>query len=336
MQILTSKRLLGMIALFVSSSIWGDTTLKFATVSPANSLWMREFSQGAEKVKEATEGRVRFKFYPSGVMGDDTSVMRKMRARQLHGAVVLTGVFNRRGSNVQVYNLPMQFRSLEEVDLVRAAMDPFLANELEKAGFISLGFAEVGFAYAMGTRPATSLAQARDLKIWVNKGDVAAAQLMDVFGIKPIPLTLVDVLSGLQTGLIDTVTSPPLGAVALQWHTRIRYILDIPFVYVYSLVILDNRALSNVNEADQRQVTEIMRSVITQAERLNRSDHNATFNVLLNQGVQLLRPSEKALAEWRNVAETTGTKWVETGVLSKEIYDRFRSELDAARSTLAQ
>ena len=59
-------------------------TLKIATLSPEGSAWMRLLREAGAQVTEETEDRVKFKFYPGGVMGNDKKVLRKMRIGQLH------------------------------------------------------------------------------------------------------------------------------------------------------------------------------------------------------------------------------------------------------------
>ncbi|MBW2100225.1 MAG: TRAP transporter substrate-binding protein DctP, partial [Deltaproteobacteria bacterium] len=64
---------------------------KIATLSPDGSFWMQKMREGAEEVAQKTNNRVRFKFYPGGVMGDDKVVLRKIRIGQLHGGAVVSG-----------------------------------------------------------------------------------------------------------------------------------------------------------------------------------------------------------------------------------------------------
>ena len=98
-------------------------TFKIATVSPDGSMWMRMLRRGAEEVSSRTEGRVAFKFYPGGVMGDDKAVLRKIRSGQLHGAVLTAGGLNQVYPDIQLYTLPMVFNDYEEVDFVRSSME---------------------------------------------------------------------------------------------------------------------------------------------------------------------------------------------------------------------
>ena len=259
--------LFSLCAMFVTFLADGATNFKIATISPDGSSWMKLLREGGRSVERATEGRVKFKFYPGGVKGDDQTVLKLMRVGQLHGGIVTTGVFNRIYPDVQVYNLPMHFRTPQEIDRVRTMLDPELMRGLENAGFVCFGIAEVGMAYAMGKKRATSIAGARRLKVWTPQGDEAAMRTLVAFGITPIPSSIVNVLPGLQTGLFDTITTPPVAAVALQWHTQIRYVLDLPLMYVYGLFVVSATQFERLSDADQTTLRSIMADVVRQADR---------------------------------------------------------------------
>ena len=298
-------------------------TLKIATVSPDGSVWMQLLRDAGRAVEAETEGRVTLKFYPGGVMGDERAMMRKMRIGQLQGAVVTTGVFGRIFSDVQIYNLPMQFRSLAEVDYLRERLDPELMAGLEANGFVSLGFAEVGMAYALSTEKVSAVGAARRLKVWTPAGNDGAVKAMEDFGITPIPLTITDVLAGLQTGLIDTVAAPVVGVLALQWHGQLKYILDLPFMYVYAPMVLAQRPFERLSAADQATVRRLLSEAVRAADVGNRADHDEVWEVLQQQGLSLIRPSASEVAEWQRLADVASRDWVAEGVVSQALYDRF-------------
>ena len=308
------------------------TTLKIATVSPDGSSWMKILRAAVQEVDAATEGRVRFKVYPGGVMGDDASVLRRMRVRQLHGGLVTAAVFNRIYHDVQIYNLPMAFRSLDEVDAVREVLDPLLVAGLAKAGFQVFGIAEVGMAYAMSTRPARTAADGRRLKVWTPQGDAAAARTLEAFGITPVPLTIADVLGGLQTGLIDTVAVPPVAAVPLLWHTRLKYVIDLPLMYIYGLFVVSERALRGLDPADRAVVRRIMGEAVAQADRNNRADHAAAWEALRSQGLERIRLTPAEVEDWRALAAAASDRWVQEGVVGREIYAALQERLAAVRA----
>ena len=284
---------------------------------------MQLLRDAGRAVEAETEGRVTLKLYPGGVMGDERAMMRKMRIGQLQGAVVTTGVFGRIFSDVQIYNLPMQFRSLAEVDYLRERLDAELMAGLEANGFVSLGFAEVGMAYALSTEKVSAVGAARRLKVWTPAGNDGAVKAMEDFGITPIPLTITDVLAGLQTGLIDTVAAPVVGVLALQWHGQLKYILDLPFMYVYAPMVLAQRPFERLSAADQATVRRLLSEAVRAADVGNRADHDEVWEVLQQQGLSLIRPSASEVAEWQRLADVASRDWVAEGVVSQALYDRF-------------
>ena len=307
-------------------------TFKIATVSPDGSVWMKLLRDASKEIEAKTDGRVRLKLYPGGVMGDDRAMMRKMRVGQLQGAVITTGVFNRIFPDLHLYNLPMQFRSLAEVDHVRPRFDAELMQGLEEAGFICVGFAEVGMAYAMATREVRSLVDARRLKVWTPHGDELAAKALADFGITPVPLTIADVLAGLQTGLIDTVAAPLVGAVALQWHGQLKHVLDLPFMYIYAPMVLVRRPFERLEPEDQAVVRKVLGAAVVDADARNRRDHDAVRKALQGQGLKFLRPSPAEVREWQAKADEVTRQWVAGGVVTPARYERFAALLGEFRA----
>jgi len=201
--------------------------------------------------------------------------------------------------------------------------------------FVAFGIAEVGMAYAMSQRPAATLQAMRRAKVWSPEGDISVARALDTFGIAPIPLTVVDVLPGLQTGLIDTVASPPVAAVALQWHTQLDYVLDIPLMYVYGLLAVSDRRFRGLSDADAAAVRRILADAVAEADRRNRGDHDATMQVLISQGLKLETPAPDELANWRRLGKQAEVRWVREGIISDGLYRQLVAALAAARGTAA-
>ena len=320
------------LALFLGSTAASAVTLKIATVSPEGSGWMNVLRASGKKIAERTDGRVKLKFYPGGVMGDDKAVMRKIRIGQLHGAVLTTGPLIPLYRDIQLFNLTMTFRSLEEVDYVRERLDQTLLDGLEANGFTAFGFAEVGFAYAMGMEKGTSVEYARTQKVWIPDGDVAAAQAIGSFGITPVPLSITDVLAGLQTGLINGVAAPPIGALALQWHTQLKTAVDLPLLYIYGMLAISNKHFKKVPEGDKAIVREILSAAVNEVNSTSRKDHQAALAVLRKQGIEFTAPTPEETAEWRMYGERANEEMVREGLLGAELYGKVKELLAEYRA----
>ncbi len=293
-------------------------TLKIATISPDGLSWMKKFRASTRQIEELTEGRVKFTIYPGGVQGDDAPVLRKMRIGQLHGGVLAAGSLTHFYPDLQIYNLPLQFRSNAEVDYIRQEMDQMIADGLEASSVLTFAFIETGFAYLMSKDPVTSVADLKDLKAWIPDGDPIAAELVKSFGVSPIPLNITDVLAGLQTGLINAVMAPPAVALALQWHNHVSYMTDLPLVYIYSTMVMQEKAFGRVSEGDQAIIRSVLSQVFAEIERDTRVDNERALQAISTVGVQSLPVSDDELAEWQSMADLSVENLIKSGEISEE------------------
>jgi TRAP-type C4-dicarboxylate transport system substrate-binding protein len=308
------------------------TTFKIATLSPEGSTWMDIMRSGADEVAEKTNKRVQIKFYPGGVMGDDMAVMRKIRIRQLQGGAVTIGAVSSYYSDSQVYSLPMLFRNLDEVSYVRSKLDSHILQGLEQNGFVSFGIAEGGFAYIMSLNPIKSVADIRLSKAWVPSSDELVLEGIKAYDVQPIPLPLGDVLTGLQTGLIDTVAAPPIATLALHWHTQVRYLTDMPLLYSSALLIIDKKAFDKLSKQDQKITRDVMGRVFNKLDKQNRIDNKSAFGAIKSQGIEMVKPDPEQLKEWRGNAYEARLQLVKSGKISNELMREVDQHLNDFRN----
>ncbi len=279
--------------------------LKIATVAPDGSHWMEQMRAGAEQIRQRTAGRVTVKFYPGGVMGNDAQILRKIRVGQLQGGAFTAGGLGERYSSLNLYGIPLLFRSLDEVDHVRSHLDPKLLAGLEQAGFVSFGFIEGGFANLLSNEPVSSVDDIRRKKVWVPEGDQISFLAMQALGLSPVVLPITDVLTGLQTGLIEITFASPVAALVLQWHTKVTYITELPISYSMGIFALDREAFRGLDAADQQVLREVMTEVANRLDRAAREDNEGAREVLLKSGLQTVDVNAADVAEWRRTIEGT-------------------------------
>lgn len=305
--------------------------LKIATLPPDGTLWMKETRRNAAIIEKRTDGRVRFRFYPGGVMGNDTSVLRKIRVGQLQGGGVASGALAELYPDSQTYGLPMLFRSYEEVDYVRSRVDALILKGLEQHGLVAFGIAESGFAYLMSSRPIRRIEDLEGLKVWVPEGDPISRTFFETAGRSPIPLALSDVLTGLQTGLIETVGTPPVGAIALQWHTAVKYLTEAPLLYTYGMLVFDPRAFNRLSRDDQTIVREVLGNGTAELNKRNRKDNESAKEALKNQGITFVRPSPESLEKLRFIAAEATARVAKKEAYNSTLIDTLQSHLNTYR-----
>jgi TRAP-type C4-dicarboxylate transport system substrate-binding protein len=289
-------------AFLVASAAGAQTRLKIASMVPDGSFWMNELQSAGEVIEQRTAGRVELRFYPGGTMGSDSAVLRKIRIGQLQGGVLLAGGLARINQNFDIYGLPLMFRSFEEVDYVRERMDQKLIGEMAEEGLVVFGITETGFTYLMSSKPTRTFADLRGRKAWAPQDDPISLAIVNAAGLAPVPLPISDVLTGLQTGLIDTVAAPPVGAIALQWFTKAPYITDLPITYVSGAIAISEKSFSKLSVGDQAIVSEVFGEASVNLDRKTRADDEEARAALVKQGVTFVDPTDETRAEWNEIA----------------------------------
>ena len=304
----TSILLLALIFLFSGSL--EAARLKIATLAPEGSAWMKTMRKGGKEIEKATSGRVKLKFYTGGVMGNDSAVLKKMKIGQLNGGAITTTALARIYPDINVYSLPFLFNNSDEAEHVRKTLDPYISKGLEKKGIILLGVADGGFAYLVSRKPIRKIKDLKGTKSWIPVGDEVSGSVFRSAGINPVPLPIADVYTGLQTGLIDTVTAPPMSTIALQWHSRMKHLLDIPLVYVVGTLSIDKKAFRKIGKDDQAIIKKVMAEKFKELGDINRNDNKKAMDALKNQGIKFTKLSKDEEAPWRDLGDKASEKTI--------------------------
>ncbi len=327
------RPLLAGIAILVLASAAPGRTLKIATIAPEGSEWMREMRQVAKVIEDETQGRVALKFYPSGIMGSDRTVLRKIRAGQLQGGAFTSGALTEIYPDLQLYGTPLLFRSYAEVDYVRARMDEAMIQGLLEGGLVALAITDGGFAYLMSQRPMRRVGDLAGAKVWIQEGDVMSQVAFETAGVSPVQLPLSDVYTALQTRLVDTVAGPPTGAIALQWHTKMRYLTDVPLTYLVGVFAIDRRAFDRLRPEDQQTVRRVVREAAERLDSSHRQGEENARDALREQGVDFVSPATPEEVErWHDLMDRALVVLDAKQIYSQRALEEIRGHLEVHRS----
>lgn len=325
-----SRTMLGLLlalALAAASTPASAVDIKIATVAPDGSRWMQQMRAGAEEVARRTEGRVALKFYPGGVMGNDAQVLRKIRIGQIQGGAFTAGGLGERYGALNLYGIPLLFRSLEEIDAVRAQLDPELAKGLEQAGFVTFGFIEGGFANLLANEPIRTVDDMRRKKVWVPEGDAISFMAMESLGLSPAVLPVTDVLTGLQTGLIEIAFASPVAALVLQWHTKVKYITDLPISYSMGIFAIEKGVFAALSAGDQQIAREVMSRYIHELDGEARSDNRRAAEVLAQSGLETVSVNAADVERWRSTIASIHPQLRQRPDIDPVMFDRLLAML---------
>ena len=322
---------LSLVLALCATPLSAQQTIKIATIAPDGSVWIKEMRAAAAEVQAKTQGRVTVKFFPGGVMGSDAVVLRKIRLGQLQGGAVTGSDLSGVCRDATVYTVPFQFNNQAEVDAVRKVVDPMLADCFQKGGMRMLGLAGGGFAYLMSTHELRTRDDLRSSKVWVPANDRVGEMTFKNGGITPIPLPISDVFTSLQTGLVDTVANTTSGAVILQWHGKIKYMIDLPLTYVPAYFLVDDKALEKLSAPDQAVMVQAFGATMTRIDTANRRENVQALAAMKLGGTKLLTPPPAEAARWRDIGVTTSRQLDQQNTFTPAVVAAIRRVLASLR-----
>ena len=290
--------------------------LRLATLAPDGSSWMKILGKGAAEIGTKTEGRVTVKYYAGGVQGDERDVVRKMNLGQLDGGAFTSVGLSMIDESIRVLELPRMFQSVEELDYVADKMWPYFQKKFEAKGFKLNDRGDVGWIYVLSKDQVQSLADMKGLKLWMWGDDSIVRAMYKKLGISGVPLGVPEVEPSLTTGRINACYGSPLAAVALQWNTKVKYLLSAPLSYAIGATVIKLDTVNKISKDDTALIQKITKGMQKTLRKQIRKDNESAKKQMERKGVKIIDAPADLVATFDKAAQDV---WAE---LTGKVYSK--------------
>ena len=232
----------------------GKVQLKIAVIVPERSIWGKKLKQVIKDIKEQTDENVTLKVYYGGVQGDELKVVQKMRIGQLHGAGFMARGMSKVCPDSLVFAIPMLIHNDEEAITVQKKMQDYFQKQARKRGYEIIGWSNQGFTYCYSKDKVENLADLRQARPWMLENDEFGKSFFRSSSISAVPAQVGDVMTALQSGMIRTVFSPPIGMIVMQWHTRVKHRLDLGIFYSFGAFVISQKQWQKIDPKYQNVI----------------------------------------------------------------------------------
>ncbi len=309
--------------------------IRIATLAPTGTPWMQLLEKAAAEITEKTDKRVKIKYYSGGQQGDERDYIRKIAAGQLDGAAVTAMGLSLIDSSILVLELPLLFKTQDEVDHVATKMWPYFQKKFEQKGYRLAERGELGWIYMFSKNKVTTMADLRKQKVWIWGTDSLGSTMVDKLKIQGVPLTVPEVDSALTSGRVNAVFSSPLGAIALQWYTKVKYMSSTPMVFGIGATVFSLTSAKKIAKEDQKIIENIAKRAQKKSRATIRKANEDARTTILRKGVSIVEPAQEMVDELTKIAaevqaELTGK------VFSKEELEMVIKYRDEYRSKTAK
>jgi TRAP-type C4-dicarboxylate transport system substrate-binding protein len=305
-------------------------TIKMGSLAPANSPWDKLLNELAREWKKISRGKVIVKIYPGGIAGDESAMIRKMRLRQLHGAAITSVGMNQIVTGPLAMSAPLLIRNDRELEYVLEKSTPYFNQEMEKKGFIPVMWTFAGWTYFFGRKPIYTPDDLKKQKLWVWDITPKLIELWKKAGYNAIPLAVPDLLTSLQSGMVDSLLSSPLSTAAYQWFAISKYMCDLKFAPLVGGIVISKTSWEKIPE-DMRpkliaSAAEIGRKINAESRR---SDDEA-IAIMKQYGLEVCEVGEDAYEQWEAILEKYYDELIESD-FGREAYTMVKGYLEEFR-----
>ena len=308
-----------------------QTRVKLATLAPRGSSIHQILQAMGEKWRDAPGGGAALTIYTDGTMGGEAEAVRRMRVNQVQaGMLSVAGLAQIDRAVTALQYMPMVFRSTGEVEFVRRRLRPMLDKRLEEKGCVALFWADAGWVRFFSKKRVIHPDDLKKLKMFALASDVNQIDLMKSAGFQPVPLEYTDTLTGLQTGLIESVPTIPFYALAGQLYLPAPYMLEINYAPLNGALVIARKsweALPPITRAAMRQAAEEAGDKI---QEQSRKEMHESVIAMQKRGLKVDSLTPEVEAEWRTVFEGVYPK-LRGNLVPAEMYDEVQRLLTEYR-----
>ncbi|MBS1145494.1 MAG: C4-dicarboxylate transporter substrate-binding protein [Proteobacteria bacterium] len=291
-------------ALISWQALAADPQLRIGTLASKNSLYHRQLMELGEAWRTAQGGKGKYLVYPDGSQGGETDMVRRMRIGQLQGGLLsVVGLREIEPSIAALQNMPMMFRSWEEVDYVREKMRPAMEKKFLDKGFVVLAWGDAGWVRFFSKTPAFGPNDFKGMKFFAWGAEADQQEIMKNLGYTPVPLETADILPAIQTGMINAVPSTPYFALATQIYTTANNMLDMNWSPIVGALIITKKAWDELTPEGQVIVREAGAKAGVQLRAKARQEVDEAVEAMKKRGLSVNKPNAEQMKEWNALAD---------------------------------
>ncbi len=129
---------------------------------------------------------------------------------------------------------------------------------------------------------------------------------------------------------------PPEVAIALQWHTRVKYFTDMPVLYAMSFLAIDKRTLKKLSDDDQAILAEVLAASYARMDSKSSIESLDATEALVDIGIKRIDPDEGELDDLVATMSETNRGLAQKGILPLELFETMQDHINDYRTATSR
>lgn len=309
-------------ATFCAIAAYSETlVIKMASIAPENSPWGSAINRMAEEWSKISGGTIELKIYHNGIAGGESDVIRKMRINQIQAGVFTSFGLTEIVPEVLSLSIPALIKNEGELDYVLSKIKPFLEKKMDEKKFKMIAWSRVGWIRFFSKKPVVFPEDLKAQKVAGNPDQQSLIQAFKEMGYQQIPVAIPDVLSSLNSGMIDAMYSSPIAVGGFQWFGLAKYMCDLKISPFVGGIVLSESAWKKIPENLKPALMKAVKKFEAELDKNVRNMEDEAIKTMQSYGLIITHVTPEAEAAWYKEFDT-GTQKILGKTFSREMYNQ--------------
>jgi len=296
-------------ALFgLSATANAQTKWDFPTPYPDSNYHTQNIRWFADEVAKRSNNKLQLTIHSGASLFKMPEIKRAVQTGQVPIGEILLSAYGNEDPILEADALPFLATGFDQSWKLYQIQAPTLQQRFKKQG-IRLLYSVAWPGQAIYTKnPINALSDFKGVKF--RAYNAVTARLAELMGALPATVQQAEVPQAFSTGVITAmITSGATGVDTKAWEFS-KYFYDTEAMHPRNGVLINERAFSRLPADVQKVVLEVGAEAEQRGWQRVRAISEETKKKLAENGMEIIKPSDKLMAEYRKAGSTLVDEWV--------------------------
>lgn len=266
--------------------------MRIATVAPEGTPWEKQLRRLKQHIESESGGRIRVQMFMGGSLGGEKALVRRTAQGSVQAFGGSTAALGTLVRELDVIEAPYLFDDAAAADrALDGPAKPIVEEVVERRGFVFGLWAENGFrSWYTKDRPIRQPSDLNGLRMRSQESEVHL-QTYRALGASPVAIDVTNVLTSLQTGVVDGFDNTPLFAFATSWYQGAQHLNVSEHSYQPGIVVYSKRWFDDLPDDLQAVLKNVPAEITTTGRQQVRAMDPILLRNLERHGITVHRPS---------------------------------------------
>lgn len=292
------------VASFKASVLFAQIEVKFGSLAPTRTPWADDLDFIKKRVESESNHTIKIKLFLGTAFGGETEILRGIKRGQIQGGGFTTAAIASIIPEMEILEIPYLFANAKESDCI---LDNHLLKTFRQLfsakGLILVSWTEVGFRnIGNKTREIRTPSDLVGLKLRSQESKIHL-EFWKKMGVRPIPISIPEVLPALQIGVVEGFDQTVLMTLAADWKASIQYYTLTEHIYQPAAVLYSKSFYDKLNKVQKKIIMGEGNAMAIKSRKAVRTMNEQSLKMLSRNSIMITKLSNAEKLAFRKAAE---------------------------------